>query len=283
MNTYICFNDESGAWEDKNSKYYVRASLVVNIEYLKEIKSKVNSLRRQYNLLDLKEEIKWRDFWQLRKFFKNKTSNNKLKTIYNHLNAINKDYHWLLEYCNKLLESILVKKNNCDVRVVLTFTEKSKYPNHKEKDIYRFHIRSHLQRLQMQYQKDSSLVIIIYDYNNEKKNKLFKEIYNEILVKGDFIKDYSVIYDSLLFDDSGFNTGLQIADYIAGCFANTLVAIKNNNRNNYLFALSCFKNCVYPNLCKQRNGEGWGAGILEVPTDSNVRKEIKNKLSSLIK
>jgi hypothetical protein len=288
MNTYICFNDESGSLEDKNSKYYVRVSLIVNIEYLKEIRNKIYQTRNKYNLLEIKEEIKWQYLWQLRKFFKSNKDHNeikdrKLKTIYVYLKGIQKDYSNLLTYCYELLEGILVNKNNHDVRIVLSFTDKGKYYNYKDKDIYRFHIQDHLQRLQMQYQKADNLVIIIYDYNNEQKNKLFKEIYNDILCKGDFIKNYSVIYDSLLFDDSGFNAGLQIADYIAGCYVNTLTAIKNNNIDNYSFALNCFKNLVYPNLCKQSNDEIWGAGLLECPTDKGIRDEYKKKINLTLK
>lgn len=280
MRTYICFNDESGSWNDKNLNFYVRASLLVDTAQLKMIENDIVQIRNTLNLSDLKDEIKWQDLWQLRNNFKASKipKGKRLKPIYLYLENLNKDYHLLIEYCNQVLS--LLQKQEYDFRIILTFTEKDKYPNHKEEAIYRFHIQDHLQRIQMQCK--NSIVIIVYDGIDNEKKKLFKEIHKEIINNGDFIKDYKAIYESLLFDDSFDNKLLQMVDFIAGCFLSTLKAIKKNDNNNYQKAIEFFSQFVYPKLCKTNKGEKWGAGILEVPTNNDKRDFYKNAISKFI-
>jgi hypothetical protein len=277
MKTYICFNDESGSWNDKNLNFYIRASLLVDSTQLKKIENDIVQIRDKLNLRDLKEEIKWQDLWQLRKAFKSRKipKGNRLKSIFSYIKKLSKDYHLLIEYCKQVLS--LLQKQDYDFRIILTFTEKNKYSNHKEADIYKFHIQDHLQRIQMQ--NNDSIVIIVYDGVDNEKKKQFKEIHKEIIKNGDFIKDYKAIYNSLLFDDSYDNKLLQMVDFIAGCFSGTLTSIKKNDNNNYQKAREFFNQFVYSRLCKTKKGEKWGAGILEVPTNNHIRNSYKNAIS----
>jgi len=279
MKTYICFNDESGSWNDNSLNFYIRASLLVDTTQLKMIENDIRQIRNTLHLSDLKKEIKWQDLWLLRKAFKaSKIPRDKrLNLIYFYLRDINEDYHLLIDYCNKVLS--ILQKQDYDFRIILTFTKKDKYPNHKEVDIYKFHIQDHLQRIQMQC-KDS-VVIIVYDSIDERKKKFFKEIHKKIINHGDFIKNYKAIYESLLFDDSYDNKLLQMVDFIAGCFYGTLTSIKKNDNNNYQKAREFFCQFVYPRLCKTKKGEKWGAGILEVPTNNHIRNSYKNAISNL--
>ncbi|AFH49639.1 Hypothetical protein IALB_1933 [Ignavibacterium album JCM 16511] len=249
MDTYICFNDESGSLEDKKKAFYVRASLVINAIDLKKIEQKVEDIKNQMNLLNLNVEIKWQDLWQIRQCFKKNTSpkDNRLNKIYQYLNSIGKDYHLLIDYCQ---DSLFVL-NEIDCKIILTFTQTNKYKTHKPKDIYKFHIQTHLQRLQMQYQQKDAIILLIYDSIDEKKRTTFKEIYNEIITNGDFIKDYSVVYDCLLFDDSYSNTLLQITDFIAGSFANLLVASEKDNYTNYQKAIEFYFKFIEPKIPKK--------------------------------
>ncbi len=280
--TYLCFNDESGSLEDKNCKFYVRASLVVNSEQIKEIENKIVKIREDVNLSSLDEEIKWQDLWKLRKYFKNNTNpkDKRLMKIYGYLCDLEKDYHLLIDYCDNILKLLI--DENLDVRIILTFTDKEKYPNHKKEDIFKFHIQDHLQRLQMQFQSNNSLVIVVYDSISEQNKKLFKEIYKIIITKGDFVKDYSVVFKSLLFDDSYDNIFLQLADFIAGSFAGTLASIKKNAPDNYNYAINFFKDYIYPRLRKTKKNEIWGAGITEVPKNKYIRENYKNQINNLI-
>lgn len=281
MKTYICFNDESGDWNDKKRKFYIRASLIIDFTQLKTIENEIKKIRNKLNLSDLKEEIKWQDFWNLRYAFKENGEENRkpkqerLKKIYEYLKIIQKDYHLLIDYCKEVL--CILKKFDC--KVILTFTEKSKYPTHKEKDICRFHIQDHLQRIQMQFNND--IVVIIYDSLNEKKKKIFKEIFKEIIEKGDFIKKYNSVYSSLLFDESHDNIFLQMVDFIVGSFSGILTSIVRNDETNYKKATEFFCDLIYPRLCSSQN-EIWGIGIKETPKDDIIRKNYRNALQSIL-
>lgn len=279
MSVYICFNDESGSLQDKNKKFYVRASLIINAEDLKKIEKRIKKIKEKKRLYNLDVEIKWQDLWQIKQCFEDKLEpkKQKLKEIYQHLNSIGKDHHLLINYCEKSL-SILSK---IDCQIILTFTETNKYLSHKPEDIYKFHMQTHLQRLQMQYQVDkNAIVLIIYDSMNEDEKKIFKQIYNKIITNGDFIKDYSVVYGSLLFDDSCSNTLLQITDFIAGSFVNLLVAVSKGNEKNYKKSVKFYSKYIKPKIPK-KHGDIWGIGLMEVPTDRSIRENYKSKIGNL--
>lgn len=273
MKTYICFNDESGDWNDKKRKFYIRASLIIDSTHLKTIENEIKKIRNELNLSDLKEEIKWQNFWNLRYAFKEnrKLKQEREKKIYKYLKNIEKDYHLLIDYCKEVLH--LLERFDC--KVILTFTEISKYPKHKEVDICKFHIQDHLQRIQMQFNND--IVVIIYDSVNEKKKKIFKEIFNEIISNGDFVKEYNSVFSSLLFDESYDNVFLQVVDFIVGSFSGILTSIKNNDESNYTKAIEFFCDLIYPRLCSSRH-EIWGIGIKETPKDDEVREEYKKRI-----
>jgi len=280
MNVYICFNDESGSLEDKRRRFYVRASLVVNAEDLKVIEKMVKDIKNNMNLSKLNIEIKWQYLWLIRQCFKNnkKPNDNILNKIYQYLISIGGDYRLLINYCENCL-SIL---NRMDCKIILTFTQKDKYNTYNHKDIYKFHIQTHLQRLQMQYQQENTILLVIYDSTDEIKRSMFKEIYNDIITKGDFIKNYSVVYNSLLFDDSHCSTPLQMTDFIAGSFANFLVAVSQNSENNYQKSVEFYFKYIKPNI-PQKNNDIWGIGLMEVPTDRAIRNEYKSKIDNFNK
>ncbi len=276
MNTYICFNDESGSLSDKKNKFYVRASIIVNSTQLKEIENTIKEIRNSQGLSNLNSEIKWQDLWQLRKCYKYKKrpKDNRLCKINDYLNEINKDYHLLIDYCENVLS--LIKKFNFNI--ILTFTTKQQYQGQKEKSFIKFHIQDHLQRMQKQY-PDSS-ILIIYDSLSEEYKKVFKEIHKEIVTSGDFVQ-YNSIFSSLLFDDSFDNGLIQIADYVAGIFFNVLKAVNSKNPDNYQKAISFFKKYIFPNLAKNEKGDKWGIGIKETPKDDKIRYEFSQKINNL--
>ncbi len=294
--TYLCFNDESGSMEDKKGDFYIRSSLVVNSEHLKTLENKINEIRNNLNLSNLNKEIKWQDLWQLQNCFKKSTKpkDNRLCEIYNYLCNLDKNYHLLIDYCEKVLK--LLVDTNFDIRIILTFTDKKECSNYGKKKIFKFHIQDHLQRLQMQFQSNDSIVkslqmqfqsndsivIIIFDSLNEENRKLFKEIHRSIISQSDFIKKYTVVFDSLLFDDSYDNKFLQITDFIAGCFAGTLTGIKKNQNDNYTYAIKFYRDYIFPTLCKTNNNEVWGAGMIEIPSNKEIREQYKNKISKII-
>lgn len=112
--------------------------------------------------------------------------------------------------------------------------------------------------------------------------KLLKKIHKEIIINGDFIKNYDSIYSSLLFDDSYDNRLLQLTDFIAGCFAGVLTSIYKTDINNYTKAIELFCDTIYPKICINDKGEIWGVGIKETPKQNDLRKKYKAALSTLI-
>lgn len=130
-------------------------------------------------------------------------------------------------------------------------------------------------------QFNESIVLIVYDSFEEKKQKLLKKIHKRIVIDGDFVK-YVSISETLLFDYSYDNKLLQLVDFIAGIIRNTLVSIEKNDTDNYKKAVEFFKNYVYPNLAKDRNENIWGVGLKETPKDDYYRKKIKKSIEKIL-
>ncbi len=274
---FLCFNDESGSIDDKKLIFYVRVSLVLNAKDLKKIENHITEIRREYNLLNLKEEIKWQDLWLVRNYFKNK-NHTKSNVIGNYLESINKDYKLLIDYCDNILSSVL---KNFESKIFITFTELDKVDKYKKENIYKFHIQDHLQRIQMQYNENCTL-IVVYDNLRTEQQKLFKSIYKEIILKGDFVK-YKSFSETLLFDNSYDNKILQLTDFIAGTFRNVLIRIYKNDKKNYEKAIYFFKHYIFNNLALDNNQNFWGVGIKETPKNNKIRNIYLSKIQELLK
>ncbi|KFD38305.1 hypothetical protein AT05_10585 [Schleiferia thermophila str. Yellowstone] len=251
--------------------------MIVNSTQLKDIENKIKVIRSDHNLTNLNSEIKWQDLWQLRNYFKQnkKPKDKRLLKIYNYLLSIKSDYHRLIDYCENVISII----TEYDLKIILSFTVMNKYTNYKPESIIKFHIQDHLQRIQMQYPNSS--IIIVYDSLNEPLKRTFKQIHKKIVTSGDFVK-YNSIFGSLLFDDSFDNGLMQIADYVAGAFANVLKAVNSNTINNYQKAIDFFYKYIFPNLAKKDRGDIWGIGIKETPKDDDIRKGYSQKIDDLI-
>lgn len=68
METYICFNDESGNLGGQD-RFYIRTSLIINTKNIKELQNKIKSIRKKFKLNDLKQEIKWNYIWKIKEYF----------------------------------------------------------------------------------------------------------------------------------------------------------------------------------------------------------------------
>ena len=89
--------------------------------------------------------------------------------------------------------------------------------------------------------------------------------------RGDFIREYSHIKDSLNLEYSHHSTGIQFADYIAGSSGGFL--------KEYPKSKEIFNVRVMPYLRTGDKGEILGYGIIEIPKNKKVRAYIKKKLS----
>lgn len=50
MQTFICFNDESGSWQDKKRYFYIRTSLIIKSIELKKIENEMIQLRKDFEI-----------------------------------------------------------------------------------------------------------------------------------------------------------------------------------------------------------------------------------------
>ena len=133
------------------------------------------------------------------------------------------------------------------------------------------HMQEIMQRLEMELQtKDENLCTLFIDPVSEETNKFLRDIYFELYQKGDFIKRYSHIKDSLNMEYSHQSVGIQLADYIAGSFGGFL--------RGFDISKTIFLNKIKKFLRTDSHGEVFGCGIREVPRNTLLRKQLKESL-----
>ncbi|MGA1847586.1 DUF3800 domain-containing protein [Deferribacter abyssi] len=278
MSTYFCFSDEAGYYKQDMSNrqlrshpFYVRVTLMMNSNEWKTLNDEFRKLKEEYNL-PLAKELKWSYLWLLRKF-KNKEipDDHEIKFLDNF------NYHTLVEFVEKSLMLINRLKYK---KIIVTYTRNSKNYKIKEKEMLKFHLQEHLQRIQMelQFNRENLAVLFIDPINNE-KNEFLRKIYFDLYNNGDFIKNYNCIKDSLNIENSHHSVGIQITDYIAGVFLSFLKSSKREK--NYFQGMQMFFNYIYPNLRRVLNGNVIGYGIREVPKDDEERQWCMKKLKEL--
>ena len=109
---------------------------------------------------------------------------------------------------------------------------------------------------------------------HNKETKLFQEIYKDIFLNDYFIKEYKNLKDTLNFEPSHHSVGIQLADYLAGCF--------NGFMKGFDRSTEIFKNIIYPLVRKNPNEDTLGWGIIEIPTNNKIRKNLRKKLDGII-
>ncbi len=118
------------------------------------------------------------------------------------------------------------------------------------------------------------MAVLFFDPVNENTDNFFRDAYFELYNSGDFINEYKHIKDSLNIENSHQSVGIQLADYISGTFS---ACLKGINSNNYDRGKQMFYKYVYPNL-RRNNGDFWGFGIREVPSNLNYRLELSREI-----
>lgn len=184
------------------------------------------------------------------------------------------EYHKLIDFVEEalcLLQGITEKK------IIITYTKNSTTPRINEKSILCFHLQEHMQRIEMELQVDNgNLGILFFDPISHEKNEMFRQIYFELIEKGDFIDRYKFLKDSLNIENSHQSVGIQIADYISGTFSSIL---KAKEVKDYERGIKMFYNHVYPFLRRNSSKNPQGYGIREVPLNSTTREWLINKMN----
>ncbi|MDB2314734.1 DUF3800 domain-containing protein [Flavobacteriaceae bacterium] len=266
MSIVFGFSDESGDYRPKRSEnwvgkvpFYVRGTLLIDAENWKELFNRFNFIKRKYDLPD--EEIKWSYLWSLRSHQKTKAPVRD-KEDYAFLKDF--EYHHLIDYVEETL-SILNQINSAEV--VITLTSNKANNKFSLDHLFEMHIRSLLQRTEYGMNGDlNGFATLFFDPIDTKVSKRLRDTYQKIYKSGDFVKNYKHLKDSLNLEFSHHSVGIQVADFISGC---TIGYLKQYSRS-----IQIFNKNIKPNL-RTYLGKIVGAGIIEVPTNKVVRKNIE--------
>ena len=255
---YFVFSDESGDYKKHPGKkflranpYYIRAAYITKAKEWHKMRSEMIRLKKRYNL-PLYDELKWSDIWE--KYKQGENISNLIKFIRESMQILHS-----LSYC-KIIYTVTFNKN---IQTI------------EEKDIKKWHIQDIMQRIQMEIQTDNeNLAILFFDPPDDGRDlKYFQTVYREIFLNDRFIENYGNLKDTINFEPSHHSVGIQLADYLAGCFRGFLCG--------YPESFEIFKEIVYPLIRRGQDGEITGYGIIEIPKDDNIRRRIKDKLTEV--
>ena len=269
MSTYFIFSDECGECcgnlRPKSLRahpYYIRSALIVSSEEWKAINNRMRYLKKSMlNLSPNNYEIKWSYLWNKKSYERKGEEIPQSKAFY-FLNDI--EYDTLIDFVDKAL-GILSEISYCRIILTVTFNR-----NHSEDiyKIYRWHIQDIMQRIEMEL-APNNLGVLFIDPVSTDKNKLFRDVYHDLYRNDLFINEYTCIKDSLNIEYSHHSVGIQIADYIAGCFSGFLRGFK--------VSTGMYSKRVTPFLRCDENNNILGYGIREVPRNNIIREEINKR------
>jgi hypothetical protein len=269
MPTYFAFNDDYGHYKPKPSNkhlrshpFYLRATLIVRSDEYIKLSNKINYRKRKFGFPE-DREIKWSYPWSLRKHFKN---NKPITSKYRYHFLKDIDYHKVIDYVE---ESLAVLKDLNYASIVVTITEGKEFLNIKPERLQEMHLECAMQRIEMEIGGSTETICVLFlDPESKDLDKGMRNSYFKIRSDGGIMKKYKRIKDSLNFEDSNHSIGIQMADLIAGSFASCL---KNRVSDSYGRGDKMFRSHVQP-LLRECNGNTFGYGICEVPTNADVRK-----------
>ena len=263
------FSDECGSYmpirSDRQNQihpFYIRSLFLMNGDDYKTLTNDFKSLKNEFGLPQ--KEIKWAHIWSLRSCQKKNNIPKESKEFY-FLKDF--DYHTIIDFAEK---SLLLLKELESCKTIYTITDNKSDAKFSEKDLFKMHITSLLQRVQFETQmKSNDLTVLFFDPIGDKKSKLLRETYFDIQTNGDFVKNYTHIKDSLNLEYSHHSTGIQIADFLAGVITGVL--------KGYGRSIEIFNKAVYPTL-RNYNNKILGAGICEIPSNKSKRDELRQIL-----
>ena len=273
MTIFFAFSDEAGDYQqNRDVKYcirnpfYVRATLVTKADNWLILKNNINCLKKQFQIPP-GEEIKWSYLWLLHNYESRGIDITPDKPFY-FLKDIG--YQGVLDFIQKSCR--LIEPEKCFIIITVSFNDNMK--NFSDNDFYKFHIQDLLQRIELENDSSSdSICIIFFDSISDRKDKLFREIYHKFYLNGDFFLNYEHIKDSINFEYSHHSVGIQLADYISGCFLGVM--------KNYQVSNDIFDKIILPAIRSNEEGNVLGYGIMEVPTNSDDRTNIRDRINHL--
>jgi len=269
VRVYFAFSDENGGYLRirpaafvKRFPYFIRSTLLIRAEDWPTLRVRAEGLRALLPALAI-NEIKWSHIWQLGRIERTGAT-------------IDADHplHFLQECSQKQLiefvdKSLCALRTLADARIILTVSQNRNCPRIHETNLYRMHLQEMMQRIEMELRNDD-LCVLFVDAISPEQNRFLRDAYHAIYCKGDFIKKYVHIVDSLNLVYSHQSVGIQLADFIAGCFSGYL--------RKYTESIRLFESNISPMLRRSPNGQIIGYGVREVPRDDLFRDELCKRL-----
>ncbi|MCQ2535173.1 MAG: DUF3800 domain-containing protein [Clostridia bacterium] len=259
MNTYYAFTDESGTFNNKDSPFYIRCTVLIKIEEYRKLSTYVNNLKKELNI-PLNNELKWSDIY-IRK-------NSPRLTEYTYLQNLDK------ETKKEFVKEVVYKAKDCGITLIYTITDNNRVSlsTEEEKDsLIQNHIQYMFQRIQMHLQKSNSYTLVIMDELTNVQIKKYKKFFSNILNNGDLIDTYNTVYPGILVDESEKSIGLQMADYFCGIMNGALR--KKNSNNSFDFSLELYNDIALPCIRHEKE-KILGCGIIDIPHNSSARESL---------
>ena len=232
------FDKENDKLVENTSKYFVLAGFMINADDILKIEKRMKDIKIKYGLNPL-HEVKWHTTYSKSKLSFEQYKNMKLEII----REISRYRHSVI--------GIVMDKENC-------YKNKSEYiKNHN--DLYSTALHLLMERCSMQitnkFRKKELLIpamIIADSRKNDNNNKLDKELqiaYLRAKNMGTHFIKFPNFCESIVFVDSDYYSGVQLADFCAGAIYRKY----ENNETDFFEELK-------PAIRKHHNSI-YGAGI----------------------
>lgn len=245
---YIVFIDESGqpgGYDTENqklfngaTKYFVLSGFMIEGNELINVQQKLNQIKIKYNL-SIETEAKW-----------NSSYKSLGMTLDEYKNYKREVCEIVSEYSNSVV-GIVMNKEKC-------YKERKGINDHN--DLYAYSLNLLMERFCMEVTdrqgRDTDIPVILFtdSRKNDNNNRLDKELqksYRRAKQIGTKYMGFPNFSESLVFVDSQYSSGVQLADFCAGAI---FKKFENNNEE--------FLNILNPAI-RNHNGRIDGVGIKE--------------------
>ena len=270
MSVYFIFSDEVGDYYEFPSKktlsahpYFIRSGVLIHGESWSSLRDSYIGLLEEHRF-PLETELKWSyigSIIALRKRGEPIPEGRSFATFRGYSNE---------ELLSFIKDTVNLFKN-CDYcRIIFTVTNNRLVQKISRENIYKWHIQDLMQRTEYKLQNIEGLAVMFLDPKDEASDSAIRDAYVSIYHDGDFIKKYLHIADSLTFMLSKQSFGIRIADYVTGIF--------NGCLREFQESTELFVEQVWPLIRKNPIGDPLGWGICEVPSNNEVRNQIRERL-----
>lgn len=245
---YIVFIDESGqpgGYDTENqklvngaTKYFILSGFMIDGNELINIQQKLNQIKIKYNL-SIETEAKW-----------NSSYKSLGMTLDEYKKYKREVCEIISEYSNSVV-GIVMNKEKC-------YKERKGVNDHN--DLYAYSLNLLMERFCMEvtdrHGRDTDIPVILFtdSRKNDNNNRLDKELqksYRRAKQIGTKYMGFPNFSESLVFVDSQYSSGVQLADFCAGAI---FKKFENNNED--------FLNILNPAI-RNHNGRIDGVGIKE--------------------